>query len=337
MRIENITLNEERNVTLTAFLQEVEGEFWYVPKRPAILVIPGGGYQFCSDREAEPVAFSYLKAGFQAFILRYSVGKDAAWPVPLMDYEEAMALIRSRAEEWKIYEDKIGVIGFSAGGHLAAAAATMAKNRPNAAILGYGVMGEDVKACNETAPDTIAAVDRSTCPCFLFSSRTDNVVPVANTLRFMQALADHDVAFESHIYAYGPHGFSTADTSIQYKDTVMCPRTRSWVEDSIGWLKDVLGEFGVGGMAEPVCKWHLTDDGEPWLSVDCTLGCLLGSEEAKEVLEPVFAAKSQEANVEALPRNMRLRDILGYGRTPEDVVAGLQEKLSKIPNPNVRQ
>jgi len=340
MRIEKITLNEERNVTLTAYLQGVEGEFWYVPRRPAILVIPGGGYQFCSDREAEPVALPYLKAGYQAFILRYSIGEDAVWPNPLDDYDQAMELIRSRAEEWRIYEDKIAVIGFSAGGHLAAAAATMAKNRPNAAILGYAVAGEDVKACSKTAPDTISAVDRNTCPCFLFSSRTDNVVPVANSVRFMQALVDHDIAFESHIYAYGPHGFSTADSSIQHKDTVMCPRTADWVEDSIGWLKDVLGDFGTEGMTEPVCKWHLTDDGEPYLSVDCTLGCLLGNEEARKVLEPLLTAKKQEFEAETdtstdpdtLPRNMRLRDILGYVRTPAEVVAGLQEKLSGIPN-----
>ena len=69
--------------------------------------------------------------------MRYSIKEDAKWPNPLEDYEEAMELIRSKSEEWNVYEDKIALIGFSAGGHLAASAATMSINRPNAAILGY--------------------------------------------------------------------------------------------------------------------------------------------------------------------------------------------------------
>ena len=115
MEKEVIVLNEARKVTLTAYLQDVEGEFGNIPKRPGILVLPGGGYQMCSDREADPVAFPYLKAGYQVFVLRYSVKKDAVWPQPLEDYDAAMDLIRSRAQEWKLYPDKIAVIGFSAG------------------------------------------------------------------------------------------------------------------------------------------------------------------------------------------------------------------------------
>ena len=68
----------------------VGGRFDYIPKRPAILVIPGGGYQYCSVREADPVAFAYLRAGYQAFVLNYSVGKHAVWPNPLQDVEQAL-------------------------------------------------------------------------------------------------------------------------------------------------------------------------------------------------------------------------------------------------------
>src|SRR5699024_3994003 len=133
MKIQEIVLNSKRDVKLTALVQGVGGEF-NLEKRPAVLILPGGGYSFCSDREAEPVAFAYAQAGYQAFILRYSVGEHKQWPNPLEDYEQAMELIKSNPE-WHVYGDKIGVIGFSAGGHLAASAATMAKNRPNAAIL----------------------------------------------------------------------------------------------------------------------------------------------------------------------------------------------------------
>lgn len=70
----------------------------------------------------------------------------------------------------------------------------------------------------------------------------------------MEALAEYDIAFESHIYAYGPHGFSTCDTSVQSKNTVICKRVPDWVDDSIGWLRDILGEFGESEMTEPVCR-----------------------------------------------------------------------------------
>ena len=123
MTQQTIVLDEKRNVTLTCYLQPVGGKFEYVEKRPAMLILPGGAYQYCSDREADPVAFAYLKAGYQVFILRYSVAENCAWPAPLMDYDQAMGIIRNKAEEWNVYPDKIAVLGFSAGGHLAAAAA----------------------------------------------------------------------------------------------------------------------------------------------------------------------------------------------------------------------
>lgn len=339
MFTETIQLNEERNVTLTAYIQDAGGEFDYVVKRPAILVIPGGGYQFCSAREADPVALAYMKAGYQAFVLRYSVGKYGTWPNPLADYEQAMSLIRSNAEKWMLYKDKVAVIGFSAGGHLAAAAATMSKNRPNAAILGYAVAGADVKGCNPTAPDTVAAVDKDTCPCFLFSSRTDNLVPVENTLDFMSALAKQGIAFESHIYAFGPHGFSTCDSSIQYRETKMCSRISNWVTDSIGWLKDMFGDFGKEDMTEPVCDGHTNGNHLPFLSVDCTLGKLMEVPEAAKIVKAFLeeAAKKAEAVEFADVYNsqfqkLMLRGILAFAATPNEVVEALDAQLRMIEN-----
>lgn len=338
MIVETIILNEKRNVTLTAYIQDAGGAFAYVLKRPAVLVLPGGGYQYCSDREADPVATAYLKAGYQAFILRYSVGEDAVWPNPLLDYEQAMELIRDKADEWMLYADKIAVIGFSAGGHLAAVAATMSKNRPNAAILGYAVTGEAVKGCNPSAPDTNLAIDKNTCPCFLFSARTDNVVPVINSIKFMEGLVEADVAFESHIYAYGPHGFSTCDTSVQSKDTELCERIPNWVSDSIGWLRDVLGEFGDGCMTEPTCKDHVSDDHKDFLSVDCTMGCILKNPEGAEIVLPMLKQAegktgiSIEGDMGSFIEKMRLRDVLAYGGASQEVVEATDIRLSKITN-----
>ena len=344
MRVEQIVLNEKRSVTLTVYLQEVGGEFRNVVKRPAMLVLPGGGYQMCSDREADPVAMPYLKAGYQVFILRYSVRADAVWPNPLEDYEQAMELIRSRAEEWNLYADKVAVIGFSAGGHLAAAAATMAKNRPNAAILGYAVTSEDVKGCNKTAPDTICEVDFDTCPCFLFATRTDNIVPIANSIRFMEALDQYGIAFESHIYSHGPHGFSTCDTSVQHKDTVISSRVPNWVADSISWLKDVFGDYGDGEMTKPVCPVHVNGDHEPFLSADCTFGRLMSNPQSKAILDVLMAqmqkAGSQAAetgmemneDMAAMVNKMTLRDMLAFGNTPVSIIEQLDEQLKQIPN-----
>lgn len=337
MKTEIITLNKERNVTLTAYLQGVGGEFRYVTKRPAMIVIPGGAYQFCSEREADPVAMPYLKAGYQVFILRYSLGANATWPNPLNDFDQAMALIREKADEWNLYADKIAVVGFSAGGHLASAAATMAKNRPNAAILGYAVMNNDVKGCNVTAPSTVDAVDYKTCPCFLFSSRTDNLVPIENSIEFMGALAKYGISFESHIYAYGPHGFSTADTSIQPKDTKMSARIPNWVDDSISWLKEVFGDFGPAGLTEPTCKARVNDDYEAKYTVDCTMACLMENEEAAKLLKDWMTEVEQSGNEiiktvsgkDNLVMKMKLIDVINYLRIPEAAVT-LNAELAKI-------
>lgn len=348
MKQEQIVLNGERNVTLTTYLLDVGGEFRTITKRPLVLVLPGGGYQFCSDREADPVAFPYMKAGYHVAILRYSVGKEAIWPNPLDDYEQAVELIKDKADEWNVFPDKIAVIGFSAGGHLAAAAATMAKNRPNAAILGYAVSGADVKGCSPTAPDTISEVDDLTPPCFLFHTRNDNVVPIMNSIKFMEALVEKDITFESHIYGYGPHGFSTCDSSVQGASTHISTRVPNWVPDSIGWLREVFGEFDDvnGGLKEPEVKAHISSDGEPFLSVDCTMGRIQGNPKGAEVLKELMEKMSSVGgdhstvghpmqdmkDMQEMIRHMTLRDALGFVQVPQEVLDAVDAQLRQIPN-----
>lgn len=322
MFCEKIILNEKRNVSLTCYIQE--GNI----KRPAMIVLPGGAYVWCSDREADPVAQAYLHAGYHAFVLRYSVKEHQTWPSPLEDYDMAMELIRSKSDEWKIYSDKIAVIGFSAGGHLAAAAATMSKNRPNAALIGYGVVSEDVKGCNESAPDTTKYVDKNTPPCFIFSSRTDNVVPIHNSLRFMMALDEHHIAFESHIYAYGPHGFSTVASVIMDRDRPICNRTKNWVNDSIEWLKDVFGDFKEDYMTKPTCNRYINGDYDEYLSLDCTLGHLYAIPEAREAIAKYAP---MDRNIENA-KKMTLRGVLGFTPITKEQVKEIEEKLIKIKN-----
>lgn len=242
MKSEIIILNETRQVTLSAYIQPVEGEFFRIHQRPAVLILPGGGYQICSDTEADPAAFPFLAAGYHVFILRYSVADNLKWPHPLEDYEEAMKLIRKNAEEWHVMPQKIAVLGFSAGGHLAGCAATLAKERPNAALLGYALLTDDVKAYSKEAPSVVEAVDKTTCPCFLFATTNDNVVAIKNSLAFMLVLQRFSIPFESHLYSYGPHGFASGNSaSLNPKD--ITPRAANWVADSIQWLKEIFGDF----------------------------------------------------------------------------------------------
>lgn len=248
MEQSRLILNEERNVSLTCYIQPVGGEYWGMTKRPAMIILPGGGYQYCSDREADPVAFPYLQAGYQVFILRYSLNENAVWDNPLKDYDQAYETICENAEKWFVDTDRIAVIGFSAGGHLAASAAVSAKHRPRAAILGYPVITTTIP-WNKSAPDPSKLVDDKTCPCFVFASRNDGTVPIRDSLNFLSALNEKGIPFETHIYSYANHGFSTCEPQINNRDWC-CNRTADWVRDSIEWLRETVGDFNDGVLGD---------------------------------------------------------------------------------------
>ncbi|MBR5949156.1 MAG: alpha/beta hydrolase [Clostridia bacterium] len=339
MKSEVIVLNEERNVTLTAYLQEVGGEFQFA-KRPAMLVLPGGGYAMCSDREADPVALSYSRAGYQTFVLRYTVGAACEWPMPLDDYEAAMALIEQNAEAWHVDSARIAVVGFSAGGHLAACTATVAKHKPAAAILVYAaILPSIVDLCKPNMPYPNEHVDAETCPCFLVAARDDRLVDVTNTLEMELALAKNGIPFESHIYSYGGHGFSTAEKWIH--GAIISERAPHWVADSIGWLKEIMGELTPKGMTEPNLAVSRNCDTAPVLSVACSLKHLnTQGDEAKRVLKPLYDgiemfAKahgySREALVKAVENNtaFELLSTLGF---EEGAIRALDRELHKIVN-----
>lgn len=332
MKTETFVLNEQRNVTLTAYLQGTGGEFGGLTERPAMLVIPGGGYHFCSNREADPVAFAYLKAGYHAFVLRYSLNEHAVWPHPLEDYEQAMALILDHAGEWHVAADRIAVVGFSAGGHLAACAATMAKRRPAAAILGYPVIdGDCVHDYLPSAPDVPSAVSPSASPCFIFATRTDNLVPVENAMHMADALCRQDVAFECHIYGNGPHGLSTGDASINHMP--FSGRYADWVKDSLAWLEDVMGGMGPQGLSAPRFGSRINGDHEAALSVDCTLAHLKKFPEARQALEELLPGKDVFASAPpAALRAITLRDGLAYAGVTPELLDQIDARLGTMEN-----
>lgn len=339
MKTEIIVLNLERNVTLTTYIQETEGEFIF-KYRPGIVVLPGGGYAMCSDREADPVAMAYAKAGYQAFILRYTVGKNGGWPLPLEDYEQAMELIINRSEEWHIDKNKIAVAGFSAGGHLAACAATISKTKPAAAILIYpAILKEILDLCKPDLPSPNEFVTSETCPCFLSAARDDKTVNIKNLIMMELALTSKNIPFESHIYSYGGHGYSTAEGWLCMSST--STRLSNWVSESIGWLEEVLGKLTAKGISEPIKAISMNADTSPVLSIECSLGHILKqATEVQTLLRPLYdgirtVAEQRGYSVvgiqTALSANT-IREIMEMVLFDGDLIISIDKELHKIVN-----
>lgn len=245
------------------------------PLRHAIIVCPGGGYQFLSGREEEIIAMQYAAAGLQAFVLHYGVGEHAANYVPLIQACSAIRYIREHAQELNVRPDRILITGFSAGGHLAASASTMyrhdavkaafltyfgdentALGRPDGSILCYPVISSGVYAhrgsfwmlcgsadASEEAMREFSAellVDNDTPPAFLWHTANDNVVPVQNTLLYASALAAHGVPFECHVYPDGPHGLALCDERTWVNSPAfLCPAAAPWIDRAIRWAKQL--------------------------------------------------------------------------------------------------
>ncbi|WP_316670897.1 alpha/beta hydrolase [uncultured Propionibacterium sp.] len=229
------------DATLTCYVHGRAPKLANVGTRPAVLVLPGGGYEHCSDRESEPVALALAGAGYHTFVLRYSVADAGTWPNPLRDAETALAVIAGRAGEWGVDADRIAMLGFSAGGHLAASTALLGARRPAALLLGYAVTTtETLRLCHpgvRAAPDLLAAVDGSCPPAFIFHTCDDDVAPVTDSLSLAERLAAARVPFELHVFPTGVHGLSLATglTSTGRPEMVN-PSVARWLGLAVDWL-----------------------------------------------------------------------------------------------------
>lgn len=337
MNTEKFVLNEDRNVILTAILHENLPDKTDTSGHPAILVLPGGGYAVHTEQEAETAAEPFYQAGYQAFVLRYTLKDKGGWPYPLDDYEQAMELILNHTNEWGIDSERIVAVGFSAGGHLCACAATIATHKPAAALLVYpAILKELCDMCQPGMPCPSEYVTPDTAPCFLVAARDDGSADVNNILAMEQALSKNGVAFESHIYSYGGHGFGIGTNREAISERV--PR---WVEDSMGWLRELLGYYTPMGYSKPKISSNIHRNLDPMLSVQCTVGYLRHKQgTVQKLLEPVMDAAENLIKLLNIPMEdpfsiidgCTLFNLLCTLRIPEEQVEQMDASLRKIEN-----
>lgn len=212
-----------------------------IEKRPLILVCPGGGYQYTSEREGEALALQFLAMGYHAAVLYYSCA-PAVYPTALLEVASSIALIRRNAQEWHVDPDKIVVEGCSAGGHLAASYGMFWKEdiiaqgislegtdreilRPNAMILCYPVITSGEFAHRDSFKNLLGdrleeleekmslenQVNEDTPCTFIWHTYEDQSVPVENSILLVSALRRAGIPAEFHMYPKGCHGLALAN------------------------------------------------------------------------------------------------------------------------------
>lgn len=238
----------------------------YLPATPdsfktAVIICPGGGYAgLAMDHEGLQVALLLNQKGIAAFVLKYRIPTDSSMNnkeiVPLQDAERAIQLVRQHAKEWNINPDKTGIMGFSAGGHLASTLGTHFTQvvidnkeniniRPDFMILGYPVisfsdslahMGSRVNLIGKNASaekvklfSNELQVTPQTPPTFLVHAADDKTVKVDNSILFFEALQKNKVPVEMHIYQRGGHGFGLHNATT--KD--------NWFNSAMNWLVSI--------------------------------------------------------------------------------------------------
>ena len=260
MKMIHIPVPGYPEATLEGYILDCELALGQNYARPAIIVLPGGGYAYCSPREAEPVALRYAASGFHAFILRYSTGWDAADFSPLKEASWVIGHLRENAEAWHIDPDKIAVCGFSAGGHLALASGLLGDNKPNAMILGYpavnipnfpGVnfMLQLLTGRKEVTDEDAAYfslenhITKNSPPAFLMATAEDMLTGFG-ALPVVRKYSELGLGYELHIFQHGPHGYSLADeTTADGSSQMLNPAYAKWLDMSADWLHRIFGEL----------------------------------------------------------------------------------------------
>ena len=248
---------QDENAHLITYVQDNPPEMNNEPRR-AILICPGGGYQWTSNRESEPIALQFLARGYNTFVLKYSVAEMANNLNPLHEIELAIKHIRDNASPYNIRADKVYVLGFSAGGHVALSSGTLldVDARPNAMVLCYPVvtatcethLGSLYNFCGTQTPceDQLHQfsldlhVDKATPPAFIWHTENDPSVNVQNSKNLAKALQNNGVKHELVLFPNGPHGLSLATHETCKDIPENSPHPASvWVDLADKWLKNL--------------------------------------------------------------------------------------------------
>lgn len=246
------------------YLNEMNSELNIEP-RPGLIVLPGGGYEYCSKREAEPVALRFASEGFNTFLLNYSC--NVSYPKPHLELAILMNYLNSNCDEFNLRKNAISVIGFSAGGHLAASYSYLyeeigkeykmdaKKLKPFATILGYPVTLMTLPTLSKTSdiitgnkPELIKKlnvvdhVSKDYPLVYLFSTDCDACVNIKHSLDLIEALKDKKVPHEYDIFKQGYHGGSlynrcVYDSNINFKEI---KENRQWVEHAVEFIFSLL-------------------------------------------------------------------------------------------------
>lgn len=234
--------------------------------RPAVIVVPGGGYWMVSKREGEPVANAFLARGFHTFILTYLTASDGeyAYPEQLTELAAAADYVKKHAREMHVNADEVFAVGFSAGGHLTADLAVEWQNigeitgkkldcKPTAVGLSYPVISaktaykgshenllqgytEEAKAELLKKLNLDEAVSDQTPPAFIWTTAEDNCVPSENSLMFALQLAKRKIPYEVHVYPQGYHGLSTCDGEMTGEHERL-KRNARWLDDCASFFR----------------------------------------------------------------------------------------------------
>jgi acetyl esterase/lipase len=248
---------EDKNAHLITYIQDNPPEMDNPPRR-AMLICPGGGYEWVSNRESEPIALQFLARGYNVFVLKYSTGKQASNLIPLREIEAAIKHIRDNAIPYNISIERVFVLGFSAGGPLALSSGTLLpkESRPNAMVLCYPVvtatcpthMGSLYNFCGTNEPTDEQKhlfsldlhVDYDTPPTFVWHTENDDAVPVQNSKNLALALTKHNIKHELVLFPDGHHGLAlaTSETCKEIPENEPHPCS-AWVDLADKWLKEL--------------------------------------------------------------------------------------------------
>ena len=263
MTIKTFFINSEKTAFVKAYMLDNISGLKFCEKRPAVIIFPGGGYEFCSDREGEPIALQYLAQGYNTFVVNYTC--NAKFPASLIDAAYTFYKIRMRAEEFGVDKDKLAVLGCSAGGHLAGCLATMWSDvqitkaigcepddlRPNAAVLCYPVisgvtaphegsfkvlLGEEPNRSDLSRLSLENRVTPKTPPVFIWATSNDDCVPAHNSLVMAKACISNKVPVELHMVDEGPHGLSTCDKATGWHEMFYLDNCKRWIQMSVEFL-----------------------------------------------------------------------------------------------------